>query len=390
MSVSIANLVCEGNISALEDHLSRNPTTIGEVDDKGYTALHWAAYFDEKEIAELVLSKRSELSIAENARGNHPLHLAAQQNSLRVLQVIIDRAAPCLNHQNHWGETPLHLACQGKNFAVIERLLSVGADVAVRDSWGRSPADVAIENGENEVAQLVDPRGLTVRGPTPTQTQKLEDLSAKISSGIITSEFMEKLRLKRESGGGEDDEHAVTVQHFFSSHTESVSSVPLPPPPTTLTSPSVVTTASLPSASSLPKKRISISQRVEYPGDKEALESMLRDPEKYDPAAKDFFGLAAIHKFSSWDKVDLLDLLLTSAQPPLTTEQVNELGGGGTDRRTALHCAVDMQAGRALLRLLQDSRLQPNTTDSKGRTALEFAIELGSPAHIVETLSQPL
>ncbi len=78
---------------------------------------------------------------------------------------------------------------------------------------------------------------------------------------------------------------------------------------------------------------------------------------------------AAIHKFASWNKCDLLQLLLTRAKPPLTNAAVNAQCAGNkvirfmlfsrhmlTTQRpqwTALHFCVDMRAHDAMALLLQ-------------------------------------
>lgn len=70
--------------------------------------------------------------------------------------------------------------------------------------------------------------------------------------------------------------------------------------------------------------RQSLSKLVEFPGDVDCVRQMLecQSPCAVDPAGKDMFGVAAIHKFSSWNKVDLLKLLV----PHLTTDALNAKG----------------------------------------------------------------
>lgn len=70
--------------------------------------------------------------------------------------------------------------------------------------------------------------------------------------------------------------------------------------------------------------RKSLSKLVEFPGNVEAVSRMLehQTPCSVDSAGKDMFGVAAIHKFSSWNKVDLLQLLT----PHLTSAELNAKG----------------------------------------------------------------
>ena len=88
---------------------------------------------------------------------------------------------------------------------------------------------------------------------------------------------------------------------------------------------------------------------------------------------RDMFGLAAIHKFAAWDKVDLLDELL----PHLTDA---ELSAADKEGKTALHHAAEAGAVRAARRLLAETyvdevaglelaRININAVDNSGRNA---------------------
>lgn len=68
--------------------------------------------------------------------------------------------------------------------------------------------------------------------------------------------------------------------------------------------------------------RTALSKLVEYPGDFNSIRRLLESPLSVDPAGKDMFGLAAVHKFSSWNKTELLELLL----PHLTKVELNAPG----------------------------------------------------------------
>ena len=70
--------------------------------------------------------------------------------------------------------------------------------------------------------------------------------------------------------------------------------------------------------------RAALSKLVEFPGDVDSVRQMLEQqiPVAVDPAGKDMFGVAAIHKFSAWNKVDLLQLLI----PYLTLTELNSRG----------------------------------------------------------------
>ena len=89
-----------------------------------------------------------------------------------------------------------------------------------------------------------------------------------------------------------------------------------------------------------------LSKLVEYPGDVAEVRRLLEAGEVC-AHGTDLFGLTALHKFCSWDKVDLIELLL----PYLDAEMCNVRAG--QDKLTPLHACVDMGALRATRRLLQ-------------------------------------
>ena len=89
-----------------------------------------------------------------------------------------------------------------------------------------------------------------------------------------------------------------------------------------------------------------LSKLVEHPGDPAEVRRLLEAGE-VSPHGADLFGHTALHKFSSWDKVDLVDLVL----PYLDAEMCNVRAG--QDKLTPLHACVDMGALRATRRLLQ-------------------------------------
>ena len=71
-----------------------------------------------------------------------------------------------------------------------------------------------------------------------------------------------------------------------------------------------------------------LSKLVEFPGDINTIRSMLEDglPCAVDAAGKDMFGLTALHKFASWNKTDIIEVIL----PFLSDDDVNITGEHST------------------------------------------------------------
>lgn len=82
------------------------------------------------------------------------LHLAAASGSVETASALIDAGAEVNAMSSGWGQTPLHRAAWEGDLPMIERLLSAGADPALRDSvHDATPGDWARASGK-EVAAL--------------------------------------------------------------------------------------------------------------------------------------------------------------------------------------------------------------------------------------------
>ncbi len=53
------------------------------------------------------------------------------------------------------GFTPLHNAAGTGRIKVAKKLLALGADPRVRNEWGQTPEETALNGGYAEVAQLL-------------------------------------------------------------------------------------------------------------------------------------------------------------------------------------------------------------------------------------------
>ena len=134
---------------------------------------------------------------------------------------------------------------------------------------------------------------------------------------------------------------------------------------------SAASAASAAPAVSTPRKP-GLSKHVEYPGDPEAISTLLASG-RVDPAGRDLFGLSALHKFCAWDKPELVALLL----PYLTAANIN--APAGAEKQTCLHVLAESGGARALRHLMAEraGELDVAAVDRQGRTAREVAVSCG-------------
>ena len=160
--------------------LDRRPSA-SEVDENGWTDLHWAAAMDLPGIAlslvnagvnvnettktdeQLFTRKlRTRLNKADTGfswnvwrrYGDTPLHIAALTNSRKTANVLIDEGA-FVNTDNTQGETPLHYAIWGKSLEISRILISNGAYVNLRNSFGTTPLHYAAHQDLPDVIKLL-------------------------------------------------------------------------------------------------------------------------------------------------------------------------------------------------------------------------------------------
>ena len=100
----------------------------------GTTALHYAAAFDNAEIATILLQSKADIFIANKA-GMTPVHIACKYGSRKVLKLIIDthrqHVRKIIRDTDLQGNTPLLLAKSAVNFSShnIDVLISCGSNL---------------------------------------------------------------------------------------------------------------------------------------------------------------------------------------------------------------------------------------------------------------------
>jgi ankyrin repeat protein len=125
----------------------------------GTTALHWAAHWDDLEIADLLIHAGANPKTA-NRDGATPMFLAAQNGNAAMIEKLLtagaDPNAPVLSH----GETALMMAARTGNLAAVKVLLDHGAQPNAKDELrGTTAVMWAAEQGHAAVIQLLADRG---------------------------------------------------------------------------------------------------------------------------------------------------------------------------------------------------------------------------------------
>lgn len=120
----------------------------------GTTALHWAAYQDDLEIAELLVGTGADVK-ASNRYGVTPLSLACTNGNAALIELLL-KAGADPNTTLPGGETALMTASRTGNAEAVRALLSRGADVHAKETRrGQTALMWAAVEGHVEVVETL-------------------------------------------------------------------------------------------------------------------------------------------------------------------------------------------------------------------------------------------
>ena len=228
---------------------------VNTLDNMGRSPLTIAARYGTERIVDLLLNKGADATIRDRDGGGTPLQRAIDQGNVGIIRVLLkhedvkidtvdDRGRGFLhsasingreeivllllqaglspNVAGHRGETPLHDASRADHFAVAEALLKWKADRTLTDRFGRTPREVAWENGQFRTMRLVGGADASAddpsTGPIPDVTSLptwslaklglIDTITARLGRGLET------LEQKDPDSGDTPLHYAVLASHY--------------------------------------------------------------------------------------------------------------------------------------------------------------------------------
>jgi len=194
--------LCSGNSDVADAAMNKNrdevrtllarKADVNAPQSDGSTALHWAAHWDDLEMAGLLIRAGANVQAA-NRDGARPMFLACQNGSAamigQLLQAGTDPNIPILSH----GETALMMAGRTGNTDAVRVLLDHGAQVNVKDTLrGTTALMWAAEQGHAAVVQLLAEHGADVNAQskaiTPPRRRGLGFAQADSANLSVTGE----------------------------------------------------------------------------------------------------------------------------------------------------------------------------------------------------------
>ena len=158
--LSVFEACTVGALSRVKALVEQQPELINAYAPDGFQPLGLAAFFGHTGIVEYLLQKGAEVnSPSHNAMRVMPLHSAIANKRTAIVQLLLDHGAD-VNATQADNFTPLHEAAQNGLLDVTRWLLDRGANVSPRlSSSGNTPLALAIEHQHEAVAELLRPHG---------------------------------------------------------------------------------------------------------------------------------------------------------------------------------------------------------------------------------------
>lgn len=127
-------------------------------DEEGWTALMWAAQYNETEIGRALIEAGADLNLVEQSNEETALTVALYNGSLDMVELLLEEGAnPDLQDSSGW--TPLMTAASGGDMESTKLLLEAGANPLKYDEEGYTAGEYALEYGYEDIAELLREKG---------------------------------------------------------------------------------------------------------------------------------------------------------------------------------------------------------------------------------------
>jgi uncharacterized protein len=175
----------------------------------GTTALHWAAYRDDLEIAKLLLAAGANVQAATREGAITPLLMACQNGNAAMIDALLKAGADS-NAVKSNGTTPLMMAAASGSVEAVKTLLDHGAGVNAKESaHGQTALMFAAALNRAAVVKLLLANGADAK--IATNVRKLERVRFDQDGNVVEEKAPPKDAEKTGAGGPKSDE-AVAEQ----------------------------------------------------------------------------------------------------------------------------------------------------------------------------------
>jgi len=150
---NVARAAAQNDAEAVRQLVGGGDGNPNQVDDQGYTGLHYAAMNGNLQIIAILIKANAKRNV-EDRLGDTPLHLAADHNQTEAAKLLLDVGAE-IDPQNKDGMTPLMIAASRGNLELVRALLAKGASVTKTDYTGRDALGWAQDGHRPAVVEAI-------------------------------------------------------------------------------------------------------------------------------------------------------------------------------------------------------------------------------------------
>ncbi len=181
----VADAAMNGDKAALRS-LLQSKADVNTPQADGATAIQWAAYRNDLEMADLLIAARADVKLA-NHDGATALYLASIAGSAPMMDKLL-KAGADVNERGPEGETPIMLAARNGRVDALKVLLDHKADVNATDTLrGTTALMWAAEQGHPEAVKLLIDHGASVSAASAFDTRGgkaylADTISARLNS----------------------------------------------------------------------------------------------------------------------------------------------------------------------------------------------------------------
>src|SRR5215471_5740976 len=165
----LADAAMQGDKSALQTLLQQK-ADVNTPQGDGTTALHWAAYREDVEMARILIKAGADVKAATRIGGMTPLFMAAKTGNAAMVELLVNAGAE-INQANSNGTTPLMLAAAAGKADAVKVLLEHGANVNAADlTNGQTALMFAAAFNRDAAIKLLAGRGAELNATSKTTT----------------------------------------------------------------------------------------------------------------------------------------------------------------------------------------------------------------------------
>ncbi len=172
----VADAAMQGDKAAVRA-LVKQGVDVNVAQGDGMTALHWAAYKDDLDTAQLLIYAGANVSAVTRINGMTALFWAAQNGNAQIIEALI-KAGANVNAKLNTGATPLMYAARGGNADAVKSLVDHGADVNAKET-ARGETALMYAAANNRAAAI---RVLMQARANPSIASNVFDVAAKLKS----------------------------------------------------------------------------------------------------------------------------------------------------------------------------------------------------------------